>query len=263
MIRILKMEGFRAIKSLSTWIILPVFIGMTAFVTLIMGILLGNSEWMNWLREFVPGLELAGMDMTFDEQMQLCLQGNTTLLFVIVWMGLFVTGHHVTGYRKTLGRRTDTLLLGLADAVYSFLYSCLLLLTGIPVIWCVMHLTASQVITEDICRIFRFAVTYALMNMEISSLCTLISGCFRNRIAAIAAPMVYCIAGGNVLYYLFENLTIPVLGVPASRIAALLPYGAMSYQYPDGFLIPSVSAILLTFLFTFLGTLQDEKKEIR
>lgn len=263
--RILQMEGFRMLKSPVTWLSLLAFSGLYGFASLVMGLLCGDSSLA---RELQTGLgmdgEMAVQD--FGEILSMTLQGNTTLLFVSLWTALFATGHRASGFCKTLCGWAGSGQLALSYGLYSILYSSLLLLLALPELRVVLCVTHRTVTPPDFLPLLCYGAVYTLQNAAFGAFCVAVAGCFRNRIAAVCIPLVYCVAGGSVLYYAVDHLLLPALGKEDVLLEHYLPWGNIRtlslYSPPERFPTAACSAAVLWILCICLGAWLDGKKEI-
>lgn len=263
--RIIKMEGFRMIKSPLTWLSLLAFGGLYGFAALVIGLLCGDSALA---RELQTGLgmdgEMAVLD--FGEILTMTMQGNTTLLFVSLWTILFATGHRASGFRKSLCGWVKGPQLSLACGLYSFLYSCLLFLLVLPELCIVLCVTHQSVIPPDGRMLLCYGMVYILQNAAFGSFCIFLAGCIKNRIAAVSIPLVYSTAGGSVLYYAVDHLIMPAFGRDDFFLEQYLPWGNVRtlsfFDTPERFFTAAVSAAVLWILCIVLGGRLDGRKEI-
>ncbi len=294
MLNILRMEWYRMLKSKSTWVTLIVFAAIMIFITLVTGLLSGNSEFARSVQKGVgmdpaetiqseelyyesgdmyvslesDAPDVTGGKVSLTKEMPYYFQGNGFVLFIVIFMGIFATGHTVTGFRKNLAGIARPWQLVVSDFVMCLTYSLMTVVLGTAIYFGCMAISYNNLIWGAVERMLAYLLIYTLLNAAIGMLAAVLSTVTRNRALAITAPLIWVCMMATIVYELVNLFVRSRLDKPDFNFYQYMPYGNIVQELSTGspaeaFVRAAVSGVVFILVFMGLNLLVCRKQDIK
>ncbi len=266
MIRVFRMELYRVLRSVSTWILIVIYFGIYLFAGGLMGILLGDSGLSQSFQQELFGSTVEAVT-DFAELFNACMMGNMVVLITSVFMGMHATAHSVTGFQKNLAGCTRPWHFAVSNAFILLLFHAVLILVGMLALRLVTFLTHATVSLASPSGLLRYCLVYLLLVTAFGMFASLTADVTRSRVAAIAVPVVYCTVGSKLLYQLVNYCAAGLPGASDFRIEAYVPYGLITTLPADAdppiCIRAAISAVIFTLLCMAVSIYVRRKQDIR
>lgn len=225
MINVFRMEWFRMWKSVSTWLLLIISMGLYALAGAAIGLLVGDSGLSQSFQTELFGMPVGDEAVTdFAELFNACMMGNILVIITSVFMGMHSTAHSVTGFQKNLAGVTRRYHFVISNLLLCLIFNFFLILLGMLTLRLVMLITHSAVTLSSMSDLLRYSIVYLLLTTSCGMIPVLTAELTRSRIAAIAVPIVYCTMGGSLMYMLLNYFADSVLGLKDFTVESYAPY---------------------------------------
>ncbi len=253
MINVFRMELYRVMRSVSTWVMIVIYFGLYLFAGGVMGMLTGNSEIAVDFQRQLFGIESsleemqgsAGITLELDaqeasaiseqmmgvsdfaEMFNMCMMGNMVVLILSVFIGIHGTGHVVTGFQKNLAGSTKKWHFVVSNLLICTLFNAVLIVLGMLALRLVMLFTHDTVTMSSMSDFLRYCGTYLLLSTAYGMFGAAIADLTRNRVASIAVPVIYCTVASSLLYQIVNIFINTTLGFENFAVEEYLPYGCL------------------------------------
>ncbi len=292
MLNVLRMEWYRMLKSKATWVTLIIFTAIFSMLTVPSALMFGDSDLSKSFQKAL-GIESAeeivieegGFVITADgdrisagdleelmqvrvsDEIGLYFQNNGFVLFIAIFMGIFATGHTVTGFSKNIAGNTRKWQLVLSDFLMSLTYSIITVAIGAAVFILALNLAYEHLVIGNAGRMIVYLLIYVLLNTAFGMLSTLIATLTRNRAIAITAPLVWVCMLATLIYELVNMVVVNKLDVKDFTIYHYLPYGNMYTldvtSSNDHFVCAAVSAVIVMIVCAGISILVGRKQDVK
>ncbi len=292
MLNVLRMEWYRMLKSKATWVTLIIFTAIFSILTIPSALMFGDSDLSKSFQKAL-GIESAeeivieegGFVLTADgdrisagdleelmqvrvsDEIGLYFQNNGFVLFIAIFMGIFATGHTVTGFSKNIAGNTRKWQLVLSDFLMSLTYSIITVAIGAAVFILALNLAYEHLVIGNAGRMIAYLLIYVLLNTAFGMLSTLIATLTRNRAIAITAPLVWVCMLATLIYELVNMVVVNKLDVKDFTIYHYLPYGNMYTldvtSSNEHFVSAAVSAVIVMIVCAGISILVGRKQDVK
>ncbi len=290
MLNVLRMEWYRMFKSKGTWITLLVFTAMFSLMTGMTTLIMGDSAAAKEFQQFL-GIESVTADMvneagdirvemdpsllenqheavSLTEEMALYFQNDGFVLFSAIFMGIFATGHCVTGFRKNLAGIARPWQLVVSDLVMSLTYCTIMTVIGTLLYFLFMALTYEHLVLGSVGRMLVYLVIYTLLTTSIGMLGSLLATLSRSRVLAITAPLVWLCVLSMLVYNLINLAVESRMNLEDFNIYRYMPYGNICFilapaSPAEGFVRAAASGFVLIAVCMGLSFAVSRKQDIK
>lgn len=292
MLNVLRMEWYRMLKSKATWVTLIIFTAIFSILTVPPVLMFGDSDLSKSFQKAL-GIESAeeimieegGFVLTADgdrisagdleelmqvrvsDEIGLYFQNNGFVLFIAIFMGIFATGHTVTGFSKNIAGNTRKWQLVFSDFLMSLTYSIITVAIGAAVFILALNLAYEHLVIGNVGRMIVYLLIYVLLNTAFGMLSTLIATLTRNRAIAITAPLVWVCMLATLIYELVNMVVVNKLDVKDFTIYHYLPFGNMYTldvtSSNEHFVSAAVSAVIVMIVCAGISILVGRKQDVK